>query len=112
MLGSVLSAVHCLPSHSISYCIDVFSTCALRNSGVIGGKFLENTRVSKPGSTIDNPVFYMVQDFAIGAVIVIFKHKFVIADTDKYVLNYMEARPEEFSTEALQALKTHHQARS
>lgn len=84
----------------------------IRNSGVIGGKFLENTRVSKPGSTIDNPVFYMVQDFAIGAVIVIFKHKFVIADTDKYVLNYMEARPEEFSTEALQALKTHHQARS
>lgn len=29
-----------------------------RNSGIIGGKFLERTRIAKPGSKTDNPTFY------------------------------------------------------
>lgn len=40
-----------------------------RNSGIIGGKFLEKTRVPKPGSTVQNPEFYSPADFAIGASI-------------------------------------------
>lgn len=85
----------------------------IRNSGVIGGKFLECTRVRKPGGgTEDDPVFYTPQDFAIGAVIEVFRHRFVITDTDRYVLKYMEARPEEFSAETIHALKGHHDART
>lgn len=79
----------------------------------MGGKFLECTRVRKPGcGTRDNPVFYAIEDFTIGAVIEVFKHKFVITDTDKYVLKYMDARPDEFPAEVIQALKTHHDART
>lgn len=41
----------------------------IRNSGIISGKFLEKTRVPKPGSTADNPQFYSPADFVIGATI-------------------------------------------
>ena len=30
----------------------------VRNSGIIGGKFLERTRVAKPSSSPENPIFY------------------------------------------------------
>lgn len=40
-----------------------------RNSGIIGGKFLEKTRVPKPGSSVEKPEFYGPADFAIGATV-------------------------------------------
>lgn len=40
-----------------------------RNSGILGGKFLEKTRIPKPGSTAEDPEFYSPADFAIGATI-------------------------------------------
>lgn len=40
-----------------------------RNSGIISGKFLEKTRVPKPGSTANNPQFYSPADFVIGATV-------------------------------------------
>ena len=62
-----------------------------RNSGIIGGKFLERTRVHKPDSNVDSPQFYTPSDFAIGAIVEIFKHRFVITDADEYVLKYLES---------------------
>lgn len=64
--------------------------------------------MAKPGSSRDNPVFYTAQDITLGAVIEVFKHKFLIVDADEYVLKYMEARPDEFSKEAIEALKNKH----
>lgn len=40
-----------------------------RNSGIIAGKYLEKTRVPKPGCTVENPEFYSPADFAIGATV-------------------------------------------
>ncbi|RXN32248.1 EF-hand domain-containing 1 [Labeo rohita] len=40
-----------------------------RNSGIIGGKFLEKTRVPKPGSSVENPEYYGPADFSIGATV-------------------------------------------
>lgn len=37
------------------------------NSGIIGGRFLEKTRIPKPGSTVDEPEYYSPADLAIGA---------------------------------------------
>lgn len=68
----------------------------VRNSGIIGGKFLERTRVAKPGSCPEQPGFYGPNDFYIGAVIEVFKHRFVITDADQFVLTYMEAHSEQF----------------
>ena len=79
-----------------------------RNAGILGGKFLEPTRVAKPNSPTDKPVFYRPQDFAIGAVVEVFKHKFVITDADKYVLKYMEANASEFPGETIESLRRKH----
>lgn len=39
------------------------------NCGLLGGKFLEKVRVPKPGSVVENPVYYSPADFAIGATV-------------------------------------------
>lgn len=69
----------------------------IRNSGIIGGKFLERTRIAKPGSSPDKPVFYGPDDMHIGSVIEIFNHRFVITNADEYVLKYMDEHPGQFS---------------
>ena len=79
-----------------------------RNAGILGGKFLEPTRVAKPNSPTDKPVFYRPQDFAIGATVEVFKHKFIITDADEYVLKYMEARASEFPVETIESLRKKH----
>ena len=69
----------------------------VRNSGIIGGKFLERTRVAKPNCPPDQPSFYGPQDFYIGAIIEVFRHRFCITNADEYVLNFMEEQRGQFS---------------
>lgn len=74
----------------------------IRNSGIIGGKFLEPTRVAKPNSTPNSPVYYGPQDFYIGARIECFGFRFIIVNADQYVLKYMEEHAHQFpGTEVL-----------
>lgn len=77
----------------------------IRNSGIIGGKFLEKTRVGKPGSTVDKPLYYTPDDFKIGAIIQIFSHRFKVTNADEFVLNYMENNSSQFSAETIASLK-------
>ncbi|KAF4099887.1 EF-hand domain-containing protein 1 [Onychostoma macrolepis] len=70
--------------------ISVFER-STRNSGIIGGKFLEKTRVPKPGSSVENPEYYTPADFSIGATVEVFGHRFVLMDADRYVLRYLES---------------------
>ena len=79
-----------------------------RNSGVLGGKFLERTKVRKPGSSIDNPEFYTPADFKIGAMIVIYKHKFIITDADRYVLTYLESFPDIYPLDTINSIREKH----
>ena len=68
----------------------------VRNSGRLGGKFLERTRPAKPHSTPEAPAYYGPADFYIGAVIVVFSHRFVICNADAYVLDFMEQHRDQF----------------
>lgn len=77
-----------------------------RNSGIIGGKFLERTRIAKPGSNQEDPVFYGIGDFAIGATIVVLKHRFVITNADEYVLKYLEQNESNYPCSTLESLRT------
>jgi hypothetical protein len=61
-----------------------------KNSGIIGGKFLERTRVKKPNSH----EYYTQADFYTGAQIEFNKFPFVCYQADEYSLSYMEADPE------------------
>ncbi|NXT23015.1 EFHC1 protein, partial [Syrrhaptes paradoxus] len=83
----------------------------VRNSGIIGGKYLQKTRVAKPGSTPDNAMYYEPSDFTIGSTIEVFGHRFLITDADEYVLNYMESNAESFPAATLQSLRDHFRPR-
>lgn len=99
----------CIGVHCVYYiCLCLLPLLVDRNAGILGGKFLEFTRVAKPGSSMDAPHFYTPQDFAIGQTIEVFKHKFVITDADLYVLKYMEANRESFPIEVIESLKKKH----
>ena len=74
----------------------------VRNSGIIGGKFLERTRVAKPGCPPDVPQFYGPQDFKKGGVIEIFSHRFVITDCDDFVKSYMYLHNNQFPAETME----------
>ncbi|CAK8698373.1 unnamed protein product [Clavelina lepadiformis] len=70
-----------------------------RNSGIIGGKFLERGRVKKPGQdTFKSQMseYFTSEDFYVGAKIVINNFDFVISDADEYAFRYMEEHADEF----------------
>jgi len=70
----------------------------IRNSGIIGGKFLEGTRIPKPDCDREKPVFYSPADLSIGTTICVFRHRFIIRDCDDYVMSYLEENKETFPT--------------
>jgi len=61
-----------------------------KNSGVIGGKFLERSRIKKPGAHD----YYCQADFYTGGIVEFHRFRFVIYQADEYSLSYMEADPE------------------
>uniref|UniRef100_A0A3B5B1C8 EF-hand domain-containing family member C2 n=1 Tax=Stegastes partitus TaxID=144197 RepID=A0A3B5B1C8_9TELE len=70
-----------------------------RNSGVLGGKFLERGRVKKPGQELfkkELSEYFIAQDLYIGATLCINSKNFQLLSTDEYTFNYMEKHAEEF----------------
>eukprot|EP00879_Flechtneria_rotunda_P003529 GHRR01003761.1.p1 GENE.GHRR01003761.1~~GHRR01003761.1.p1 ORF type:complete len:637 (+),score=222.63 GHRR01003761.1:163-2073(+) len=58
----------------------------VRNSGIVGGKFLERQRVYKPQSE----EIYTYQDLYVGAQLNVFNRSFELLDADEYTYTYME----------------------
>ncbi|KAJ3323302.1 EF-hand domain-containing member C2 [Blyttiomyces sp. JEL0837] len=63
-----------------------------RNSGIIGGKFLEKMMIKKP----DGDEFYKPADFYVGAELMFFHHPFVITGADEFAIKFMDQHPEQF----------------
>ncbi|EKG03489.1 hypothetical protein TCSYLVIO_005468 [Trypanosoma cruzi] len=63
-----------------------------RNSGIVGGKFLQRQRCKRPDGEL-----YTAQDFFVGARLNINGFSFVVLTSDERSLNYMEANRKEFS---------------
>merc|ERR1719409_1463372 len=61
-----------------------------KNSGIMGGKFIQRTRIKKPASH----EYYTQADFYTGAVVEFNKFRFVLYQADEYSLSYMESDPE------------------
>lgn len=64
-----------------------------RNAGILGGKFMERTRVLQPGSSLSSPngpLYYEVHHLFVGAIMDVFRHRFILLDADEFVFNYME----------------------
>ena len=58
----------------------------IRNSGILGGKFLERGIKYKPGTE----EAYTYKDLYVGAEVVINDFNFALANADEYTLSYME----------------------
>jgi Ca2+-binding EF-hand superfamily protein len=56
-----------------------------RNSGFMGGKFMERCRAKDPASN----EYYTPKDMAVGARFTFRKHDFVLIEADEYTLNFM-----------------------
>ncbi|XP_062861743.1 EF-hand domain-containing family member C2 [Trichomycterus rosablanca] len=70
-----------------------------KNSGLIGGKYLERSRVKKPTQEIfksEMSEYYKAQDMYVGATLNINNQFFQLMDADEYAVNYMEQHAEEF----------------
>uniref|UniRef100_A0A8C4HZ87 EF-hand domain-containing family member C2 n=1 Tax=Dicentrarchus labrax TaxID=13489 RepID=A0A8C4HZ87_DICLA len=70
-----------------------------RNSGVLGGKFLERGRVKKPGQDLfksEVSECFTAQDLYVGATLCLNNKHFQLLDADEYTFNYMEQHAEEF----------------
>lgn len=70
-----------------------------RNTGVVGGKFLERRKITKP-----NNEEYTSRDFYVGAVIQVFSNGFVLNDADEYAFKFMESNPQDFPYSDLQLI--------
>ncbi|KAM8975335.1 EF-hand domain-containing family member C2 isoform 1-T1 [Pelodytes ibericus] len=70
-----------------------------RNSGVLGGKFLERYRVKKPGQELfksELSEYFKAEDLFVGARVNFNGHDFILVDADEYVFNYMEKNSNQF----------------
>uniref|UniRef100_UPI0037E72337 EF-hand domain-containing family member C2 n=1 Tax=Semicossyphus pulcher TaxID=241346 RepID=UPI0037E72337 len=70
-----------------------------RNSGRLGGKFLERGRVKKPGQELcksEKSEYFTAQDLYVGASLCFNNWNFQLLDADEYTFNYMEQHAEEF----------------
>ena len=63
-----------------------------RNSGVVGGKFLERQEILKPNSAEK----YEATDLFVGATLTVFTRKFQLVEADGYTYNFMEQHPASF----------------
>ncbi|XP_044180673.1 EF-hand domain-containing family member C2-like [Acropora millepora] len=63
-----------------------------RNSGILGGKFMERGRIKKP----DGVNYFAAQDLYIGANVDFHNFKFILIDADEYAVVYMEKHAPEF----------------
>ncbi|XP_019380922.1 PREDICTED: EF-hand domain-containing family member C2 isoform X1 [Gavialis gangeticus] len=79
--------------------LSVFETTQ-KNTGILGGKFLERGRIKKPGQELfksEPSEYYAAQDLFVGARVCFHGHNFLLVDADEYAFNYMEKHANEFS---------------
>ena len=71
--------------------IQVYEVCD-KNSGRIGGKFMERKKHKSPVTSS----YYQEKDFLIGRTVFLGGFKFMLASADEYTEKYMEDNPDQF----------------
>ncbi|KAK9686909.1 DM10 domain [Popillia japonica] len=79
----------------------------IRNSGIIGGKYLRSNYLKKPGCDPLDPDYYTAADFYIGAIITVFQQRFIITGADLYVYRYMQTNSEKFPCEIIENIRNY-----
>ncbi|XP_063967600.1 EF-hand domain-containing family member C2-like [Lytechinus pictus] len=71
-----------------------------RNSGIIGGKFLERGRVKKPNQprfATKHSEYFMASDLYVGSRLNFNSYYFILIDADEYAFRYMEKNADVFA---------------
>ncbi|CAF1009959.1 unnamed protein product [Rotaria sordida] len=90
-----------ITSYRLSYDTISIHELPQRHTGIIRGRFLQQTCVSKSNSSFEHPQFYSPGDFYIGATIEVFHQRFIIRLADLFVLKYAE----QFSPTVIESLR-------
>ncbi|XP_014773164.2 EF-hand domain-containing family member C2 [Octopus bimaculoides] len=79
--------------------ISVFEP-VIKNSGFVGGKFLERSRMKKHEQKFNTELskYYLAEDLFVGNTVEFVNHQFLITDIDEYTLRFMETRADQFPT--------------
>jgi hypothetical protein len=64
----------------------------VRNSGIIGGKFLQRMRVKNP----ETGDYFRASDFEVGRIVLLNRQRFQLLEATEYAMSYMEADTETF----------------
>ncbi|XP_078088008.1 EF-hand domain-containing family member C2 [Mustelus asterias] len=78
--------------------ISIFEPPAV-NSGIPGGKFLERTRIKKPGQELyksELSEYFTQHNLYIGAKLCLYGNYFCLVDADEYTFCYMEKNADEY----------------
>jgi hypothetical protein len=79
-----------------------------RNTGTIGGKFLQPQRVKKPipgNATLTRPApCYEAEDFYVGAKVNMNGHIIILDQTDEQTIRVLEGAPKEFSVDDMNSV--------
>ncbi|XP_002735862.1 EF-hand domain-containing family member C2-like [Saccoglossus kowalevskii] len=78
-----------------------------RNSGIIGGKFLERGRIKKPNQprfSTKLSEYFMATDLYVGSRVDFNCHIFILTDADEYAYRYMEKHAQEFQVADINAI--------
>ncbi|XP_071949365.1 EF-hand domain-containing family member C2-like [Antedon mediterranea] len=81
----------------------------VRNSGIIGGKFLERNRIKKPGQPLFGThlsEYYTTADLYVGSRVNFHNHFFILIEADEYAFRYMEKHNEDFSVSDVEKIIT------
>ncbi|XP_053404745.1 EF-hand domain-containing family member C2-like [Mercenaria mercenaria] len=79
----------------------------VRNSGIIGGKFLERSRIKQPNQPLYSTKmseYYLASDLYVGAHVDFNSHRFILIDADEYAFRYMENDAMNFSKANVEAI--------
>ncbi|XP_037964332.2 EF-hand domain-containing protein 1 isoform X1 [Plutella xylostella] len=79
-----------------------------RNSGIQEGRFLSPCRLPLPDSDPNFPTYYTPDKFYIGAIVHVFKHRFIITGCDLFVHRYLSANPDKFPPEVIDNVRDYH----
>ena len=63
-----------------------------RNSGIVGGKWLQRTKLTNP----DTGRPFQASDFEVGKILTINCHKFQLDQATEFAMSYMESDPDDF----------------
>jgi hypothetical protein len=64
----------------------------VRNSGIIGGKYLQRVRIKNP----ETGDYFRAADLEVGRIVTLNKQQFQLLEATEYAMSYMEADPETF----------------